>query len=410
MSVEIKLFSSFKDVNIPQVIKFMATDFTYYSQLPPQKESNINQPCLWFDDLININEPYRFKENFLKVAEDNNKLSGGATDYSDLSYTYFSTYEIDGKKDEFTATYLDFIKSIVKLQVGISKVLISEKIESCQTQEHTKIVINNIINRLQFLIAQLKKRRNLPIRAFESIPLGLYALLRYLQEAHGSFLPDPLPVIFAEAQNPMIEQFSNLYDPPEDIIKTIAATNCTESILADKDVLPLANNEKETSESNKILSRRDQEALSFGNKKSIIKIKSFSWIRNAESLTLHLYEILVEQKAIYKEETDFNLFCLAFNGEEVKQQLGIKWHLKSTHKSTKAPILRMFDQLINELFLINKIESDGDFARLIEKIFVDKHGNNLIAVHSTKIEIGKSRSIEEKQLYESLKKLGKLIQ
>jgi len=369
----------------------MAEVFKYFSHLPAQKESNISHPCLWFEDLIKVKEPYRFRENFYKIADEHHELLGGDTDYLNSVFTFYSEYEIEGKKDRFKLSYLDFFHLIVNYQINRSKELISEKIETCQTQEQAKLVLQNIINQLELFILQLKKLRNHPIREFHSIPLGIYELILYLKEAHSSFVPNPLPAIFIEAENPDINQFSNLYDPTEDDVKFSDPI-----VESEKHTEPETNSENTHSD----LSTPEKTPL-------IVKINSFSWINSPLMYSTLLYQILLDHKVIDIKEIDLGTFHKAFSGEKLSEYPGIKWHLKSSQKSFKAPIIRLLKTLMNEHSLLNKV-SDSELAKMIEICFVDEAGQRLTSVHSSIIEIGKSKSMEENAFLKSLGKLTAL--
>lgn len=360
-------------------------DMFDYSHLPPQQESTIDQPYLWFDSLIKVDTPHRFKNMFYNDADRLIAEFGGYKEFTEDSFKYFDT-KFSTDEEGTTGTYAFFLQAIINTQVIISCDLIDKKIDSCQTEEEVKFILQKLINRLEYLLGLLKERRRLPIREFSSIPMGLYAILKYISKAFNSYLPSPLPNIFCEAESPKLEQFSNLYIPAKETIYIESKDqNITENQSPESDLH--LENEKLISES----------------KKSNKKIKSFEWNDNGDKYSLQLYEILVKQKIIVKKETSFETFALAFNGQEIKKPLDIKWHLKSSHNSVKAPIIRLFEFLMNDEYkLLKKINFDCEFAHKIENIFVKEHGEKIKSTQASVLGIGKAKSSLEIVFHKAL--------
>lgn len=366
----------------------MSRDSFDYSHLPLQRESDLEHPFQWFDDLIIIDQPHRFKNNFYSDADqfkDYNLIKHITED----AISYDSENKIDGHPIRSNFTYSSFLNHIITYQKRRSKELIFKKIENCSTTDQAKFIIQKMIDRLGYLVGLLKKHRNYPIREFSSIPLGVYDLINYIQEAHRTLLPNPLPDIFIEAQNPSLIEFSNLLDPEDDILDVKKKEDITE-----KQFLALSNE-----------SKGKKEIKTDTNIHLKHTVKSFSWVFNSNQFTLSLYKIFITRKVIDMNETDFLTFSQAFNGSEITHPLEIKWHLMSSQKSYKAPIIRIINYLSVNLNLLNIDTTKVGFSRQVENIFVDPKGNKFISIQASLAEIGNKPSIHETVLLKDLAQL-----
>ncbi|NVN96736.1 hypothetical protein HXX01_00590 [Candidatus Nomurabacteria bacterium] len=359
------------------------------TNLPTQKESNENHPVLWFDDFIKTNQPYRFKQDFFQSAKENHS-EGLVIDYEGVAFSYTDFVANDGYELRTNISYSNFLEGIVRIQKEKSKELIFNKIASCTSLGASKLFLGTTIDRIQYLINMLKRHNNTSLRDFPDIPMSLYDILNYIEEAHGSYLPNPLPAIFSEAENPQIQQFSNLIISHDgDLFPTNSIYKEAESAVCDQQ-----SSQSELPDNNTKPDKLEVEML-----------QSFAWLGDDQSEIL--YTILKEKGAIKEDETNLDIFKSAFNGKPLEKPLEIRWHLCNSYKSLKAPIIRTIYYLSNELLLLKPTETKSELARRIKNIFVDPRGNRFAAVEITIQNMSKKLSWPEKILLEGLQSMRK---
>jgi hypothetical protein len=315
--------------------------------LPIQEDSDISNPCRWFDSFVTNDKPYRYRDDFYIEAKRKYQDRIIEIDYNNDSFTYSMVVSDDGFNHPTIYHYADYLSfEIINLEKEKSISLIKKKIESCGSNEAIIFTLKVISNQLTHVINLLKKKRKLPIREFPCIPLGVYGIANYLLSAHQSFLPNPLPEIFEEAKNPQLDLFSNIIDQPIQKSKITGNSEKTE--------------EKE--------------------KKKNIVTKSFKWKSSLKLYNIWLYDILKDVGAINEKETDIEKIEKAFSGEELTESLNIKWHLIHRNDSIKIPIFIFIDFLIDDLQILEKVETDAELGRMIQRIFVNPEGKSVEAI------------------------------
>jgi len=348
--------------------------------LPEQKRSDIKNPLRWFDSFISNNKPYRFRDDFYAAMQKDYEDS--KINYFDNSVSVINFTTSDGYEHKTTIRYSHFLKAIIEYEVNISKDLLKEQIELIHSKDELIICINKNLNQLEHCINMLKRNYNTSIREFDFVPLGVYKIVDYLKSAHTSFLPNPLPRIFEEATNPPLHLFSNIYKSDENVV---SPSNLK------KDSNQSKNDELESSKVEKNYSQNNKRV-----------VNGFEWLGDNTNYAYNFYNILIDYEAIKKDEIDYHTFFMAFNNEEFKEPLKIRWHLESIHKSFKAPLFRMLIYLYEDLKVIKKPDSNADFARKVNQIFVDGEGKPFKALDVAFNDTGKKFPLAEIPLKEAL--------
>lgn len=353
----------------------MLNDISGY---PPQRESDLDHPLQWFEDFIEIDQPFRFLDNFYQTATDP-ALEDPEIDYINLEYSYTISKTKDGFKLRTTFKYEDFLRMILDHQFRRSKELISQKIDAINSLDDSKFLVVKLFDKLEYLILLLKKHYNHPIREFSSVPLTIYKLAVHIEHAHKSCLPSSLPGILNEAKAPSLKFFTNL---PKTHIED-PVTNITPIETCDSE---LGNTESSSP--------------------NHTPFQSFAWNKKDIDYTEKLYLLLLNLEILKADETDLTTFRIAFNGQTIEEPLLIKWHLQSSHRSFKTPIIRMIEYLSQKLKLLQKPKNKADLCRKIEYIFADQSGNQLQNVLETHYQMGKQISMEEKEMLSKLRVLA----
>lgn len=339
--------------------------------------SDMKNPLGWFENVIINDLTYQYRDDFYTEAQRLYKDKSLLIDYNDNSITYDFAVSDDGCAHRFRYTYADYFKKMVGTEKDNSIALISSRLNDCTTREEKAITTENILNKLYYLIHLLKKKRSLPIRDFPVIPLSLYEIVTSFENIAHHSLPNPLPGIIEEALNPQLHLFSNLVAE-------------SDSPLVPDTPGKTIKNANQTSNTNT------------GGDKSAIEVRAFKWLNEPSVYTSKLYYILIDLKVIMKEEIDITIFNKAFDGKKIETPLKIKWHLKNKHNSYKVPIIRMMNCLMDDLKLIEKVNTKAQYARKIENIFADSAGNLLNATDVTMQNYSKTPSIIEREMLEKL--------
>ena len=134
--------------------------------------SDLKNPVGWFENIIINDLMYHYRDDFYTEAQRLYKDKGLLIDYDDNSITYDYVVTEDGYPHKFRYTYADYFDRIVGIEKENSIALISSRLNDCTTREEKSITIENILNKLYYLIHLLKKKRKQPIRDFPVIASG----------------------------------------------------------------------------------------------------------------------------------------------------------------------------------------------------------------------------------------------
>ena len=350
-------------------------------KLPEQENSDLVNPLRWFDSFIENNLPFCYRDDFFSEAKRIHQYNDLEIDYENDSFSYTFITSDDGWKHKDTLTYSKYLNDIVEFEKVKSIKLIKQKTEPCTSDGEIIFILKTLTDQLTNIINRLKKKNGHPIREFSFIPTGIYGIVDHISSAYASFLPNPLPEIFAEAKSPPLNLFSNLLDKPKIIEKV----------------------KNDTQKGNKSELGNDRGIDDFNSKNEVL---SFQWINNPEHFTTELYYILIDLVIIKASETDILKFRKAFNGLIINEPIMIKWHLKNNRNSFKVPIIRMLNYLMNDLKLLQKVNLKAEYARKIENIFIGSDGKNLKATEVTLQNIGRLPTIGEKDMLTKLANLN----